>query len=242
MKKLKKILAFNLAFSLCFGYLPTVAYAEEGQGHMECEHHQVHTAECGYSEGIEGSPCNHKCTLESGCVINANTEENNTKEEGEVSDNNIQDNSTQDHSIQLEVVCTHTEHDENCGYLEAVEGSECTYFCRVCQIQNLMNQLPDEVNENNQAEVEKMLSEIDNLKSGLTDQETLLADDTKYQFIIVKIKDFKNQSNLIEEGTEILNAKTTLREAKSNVLETGISHSATSPKRGVIKGIFIADS
>ena len=238
MKKLKKILAFNLAFSLCFGYLPTVAYAEEGQGHMECEHHQVHTAECGYSEGIEGSPCNHKCTLESGCVINANTEENNTKEEGEVSDN-----STQDNSIQLEVVCTHTEHDENCGYLEAVEGSECTYFCGVCQIQNLINQLPDEVNENNQAEVEKMLSEIDNLKSGLTDQETLLVDDTKYKFIIVKIKDFKNQSNLIGEGTEILDTKTTLREAKSNVLKTGISKEVvyvTSSTSSV--GIGTADS
>lgn len=45
------------------------ALAENGL----CEHHNLHTEDCGYSEGVEGSPCTHEHTedcyiIETNCI------------------------------------------------------------------------------------------------------------------------------------------------------------------------------
>ena len=39
----------------------TFVVSAVGEGNIPyCEHHTEHTPECGYTEGVEGSPCTHE--------------------------------------------------------------------------------------------------------------------------------------------------------------------------------------
>lgn len=57
LKKRGLALALSVCL-LCNMSLPTAAAPPEHTG--LCEHHPVHTAECGYREGTAGTPCSHK--------------------------------------------------------------------------------------------------------------------------------------------------------------------------------------
>lgn len=132
---------------LCNMGLP-VAAAEPGHTGL-CEHHPEHTADCGYSEGMAGTPCAHEhtedCYKEVTECVHAHTDECYP----EAGDSVSAGDATPSDAEQLEpTACTHVcgedtgcitkildcphEHDADCGYTEAVEGTPCGYVCAEC--------------------------------------------------------------------------------------------------------------
>lgn len=109
-----------------------VSAAGEGSG-TYCEHHTEHTPECGYTEGIEGSPCTHEhgeeCYSEVTTCVHRH-DENCGYVEG-VEDSCTHICSLENGCIISALNCTH-EHDEACGYQAAVEGTPCIYECEEC--------------------------------------------------------------------------------------------------------------
>ena len=124
-----------------------------------CEHHPQHTDECGYTEGSEGTPCNHEhtedCyTLVTECVhehgpecypeengepagtesVSGNTATPSEAEEAEPTEC-THACSEESGCITKKLDCQH-EHDETCGYAPATEGTPCTYVCEICNPQN----------------------------------------------------------------------------------------------------------
>lgn len=131
MKRKKKQLALLMAFVMIIGILPITAFAENSG---ICEHHTEHTAECGYIEAVEGSPCGHihnaicgyfegsaEVPCDSACV--------------DTDDDGVIDHITTCSYVEavLESECTHV-HDDSCGYTEAVLGVECGYDCAICAV------------------------------------------------------------------------------------------------------------
>ena len=114
-------LSLLLCAVLLAGQLGTTIYAEGTASDTEglCEHHPEHTAECGYVEAVEGHPCEHVHTDDcyTDQLICGYEEEN--MESASDSD------AAHEHTKECyELDCPHErgEHDEDCGYKEAVEG------------------------------------------------------------------------------------------------------------------------
>lgn len=65
MKLKKRIAALLMAGAMVCSTLPVNVLAVESSvqnvGGL-CQHHTEHNADCGYTEGIEGTPCNHEHT------------------------------------------------------------------------------------------------------------------------------------------------------------------------------------
>ncbi len=152
MKIGKQILSILVSTCLVMGMLPAVSLAAEDNGEISetgglCEHHTAHDETCGYVEGIEGSPCTHEHGAECYTEITSCTHTH-TEECYPVLDNDISGNdatpsepaeptecshvcSAESGCIVQELNCLH-EHDENCGYVQEVEGHPCTYVCELC--------------------------------------------------------------------------------------------------------------
>ena len=113
----KRILSIIMVLSLCLSMLPTTAWAAEDTG--LCEHHPVHTAECGYAEAVAGQECTHVHDEDCGYAEAAE-----------------------------ETPCGHT-HDETCGYAEAREGSPCAFAlgCADCVAEQTSAEPPEEPEE-----------------------------------------------------------------------------------------------
>ena len=65
MKLKKRIAALLMAGAMVCSTLPVNVLAVESSDQNVgglCEHHTEHNADCGYTEGIEGTPCNHEHT------------------------------------------------------------------------------------------------------------------------------------------------------------------------------------
>ena len=144
----KRIFSIFTAFALLFSTLPVNALAvgNADAGGL-CEHHPSHTAECGYTEGAEGTPCNHEHTEDCYTLV-----ENCVHEHGpecypadSVSDNTATPSDAEDREptecthvcsedtgcIKEKLDCQH-EHDDECGYIPATEGTPCTFVCEDC--------------------------------------------------------------------------------------------------------------
>ena len=124
-------LSLLLCAVLLAGQLGTTIYAEGTASDTEglCEHHPEHTAECGYVEAVEGHPCEHVHTDDcyTDQLICGYEEEN--MESASDSD------AAHEHTKECyELDCPHErgEHDEDCGYKEAVEGRSCGFVCDEC--------------------------------------------------------------------------------------------------------------
>ncbi|MGI6011815.1 MAG: SpaA isopeptide-forming pilin-related protein [Ruminococcus sp.] len=101
---LAALLVVVMVASMCGSYVSADTPQQKDVSDGLCEHHPEHTAECGYVEATEGSPCTHEHTEE--CYT------------------------TDENGVQV-LNCQHV-HDETCGYVEATEGSPCTYECEIC--------------------------------------------------------------------------------------------------------------
>lgn len=155
----KRIVSLTMVLALCLMLLPTSAFAAEDSGAAIgtgglCVHHMEHDDTCGYVEGIAESPCTHEHSEDCYTKVTSCTHEH-TGECYPASDSSIPEDGTtssEDESVLSEAAeptaCSHVcseesgcikqeldckhEHDEECGYVPAVEGQPCTYVCTQC--------------------------------------------------------------------------------------------------------------
>ena len=137
MKEKKRFLSLLLCVAMLFSFCPRTAFAESDKANGLCEHHTRHTADCGYSEGSEGTPCGHEhtedCyTLVTECVHEHGPECCPAEQETSVCTHVCSEESG---CIAKELECQH-EHDEVCGYAPATDGTPCAYICEVCSPQD----------------------------------------------------------------------------------------------------------
>ncbi len=121
MKKgFRRTAAVLLSMTLVITGMGTGAYAEEpAHGTGLCEHHKEHDSECGYVEPVEEQPCTHVHT--DACYA-----------EVEVASPPV---ASPGSGTERKLICTHAvegEHDDQCGYVPAVEGHPCMYNCKEC--------------------------------------------------------------------------------------------------------------
>ena len=128
----KRTLCCLLSMILILGNIPVFSFAEESDG--LCEHHTVHTSECGYSPAIPGSPCTHEHTQDcyqtvAECIHVHDDACGYNEEAGDASCAHVC--SEEYGCFKLVPDCRHA-HDESCGYAEAVPEQPCAYSCTEC--------------------------------------------------------------------------------------------------------------
>ena len=144
----KRIFSIFTAFALLFSTLPVNALAvgNADAGGL-CEHHPEHTAECGYAESAEGTPCNHEHTGDCYALVEKCVHEHGPEcyPADSVSDNTATPSDAEDREptecthlcsedtgcIKKELDCKH-EHDDECGYVPATESTPCGFVCEEC--------------------------------------------------------------------------------------------------------------
>ena len=134
------------------------AEVESPAGAGLCIHHTKHTEDCGYTEGEKGTPCGHvhtedcyapikQCVHEHGesCYpvakdsVSENVAENVAEGEPHTCTHECSEESG---CITEKLDCRH-EHNADCGYSPATEGTPCTYECEACSGQEQINALPN---------------------------------------------------------------------------------------------------
>lgn len=153
MKTKKNILSILiLTILIISGLLYPLVFADD-----TCKYHKNHDELCGYVEGVSEQPCTHEhdencynkilvCNKEEHihnkeCVQEVRTlicdhvsEEEHTEECYTTEEKIICSKEEHTHTadcLKEELACTH-EHDETCGYVEAVAGHDCTHLCSNC--------------------------------------------------------------------------------------------------------------
>ena len=130
------------------------AEVESSAGAGLCIHHTQHTEDCGYTEGEKETPCGHahtedcyapmkQCVHEHGesCypVAEDGASENVAEREPHTCTHECSEESG---CITEKLDCRH-EHNADCGYSPAAEGTPCTYECETCSGQEQINALPN---------------------------------------------------------------------------------------------------
>ncbi len=131
IRKHARGLSLLLCAALLAGQPGTTIYAEGTASDTEglCEHHPEHTTECGYVEAVEGHRCEHDHTDD--CY----TDELICGYDDEDMELATDSDATHKHTQKCyERDCPHErgEHDEDCGYVEAVKGQPCAFVCDEC--------------------------------------------------------------------------------------------------------------
>ena len=136
-----------------------------------CIHHTQHTEDCGYTEGEKETPCVHahtedcyapikQCVHEHGesCypVAEDSASENTAEREPHTCTHECSEESG---CITEKLDCRH-EHNADCGYSPATEGTPCTYECEACSGQEQINALPniEDSHKENAEEIEALLA------------------------------------------------------------------------------------
>ena len=189
MKTKRRLLSLLMAGAVLFSTMPVNALAV---GNPDpggpCEHHREHTAECGYTEGEEGSPCTHEHTedcyiLTTKCV---HEHDEGCYPEDSVSDSNATPSNAEEREpencphvcseesgcITKELDCQH-EHDGDCGYIPASEGTPCTFVCGIC---NPADSGKEESGKTEDTELEDTIPE--NTETEVTEPEEAETEDT----------------------------------------------------------------
>lgn len=226
---LKRILSLCLSLSLICTMAPVQTRAQE-QGAQDglCEHHTEHDDTCGYEAAVKGHACEHEhddaCGYqEAGECTHTHTEE--CGEDGQ--------DCTHEHDdtcgYQEAQDCSHT-HDDACGYVEASEGSPCSYVCESCKnlsggeenettltekakgLQELIDALPpaEDITEESFDDVEDMLDEIDAAKASLSEEETEALDFSRYDAAAAKMAELMGEEGAGEpmEAADVITVTT----------------------------------
>lgn len=136
-----------------------------------CIHHTQHTEDCGYTEGEKGTPCGHEhtedCYAPMKQCVHAHGESCYPVAEGSASENVAEGEphtcthecSEESGCITEKLDCRH-EHNADCGYSPATEGTPCTYECEACSVQEQINALPnvEDSPRENAEEIEALLA------------------------------------------------------------------------------------
>lgn len=148
MRKKKKRIAALLMVGMMIFTLPLHALAVgSSDADILCGHHVEHTADCGYTEGVEGTPCTHNHTADCFHPTTSCTHEHRPECYPEDTASGNADAPTEvskpkptacEHQcskdtdcITDQLDCQH-QHDETCGYTEGVSGTPCTFVCETC--------------------------------------------------------------------------------------------------------------
>ena len=119
-----------------------------------CIHHTQHTEDCGYTEGAKETPCGHvhteDCYAPMKQCVHAHGESCYPVAEDSASENTAErephtcthECSEESGCITEKLDCRH-EHNADCGYSPATEGTPCTYECEACSVQEQINALPN---------------------------------------------------------------------------------------------------
>ena len=164
--------------------------------------HTSHDDSCGYAEAIPGQPCSH--TEHTDCGYAPATEGTPCSHVCE----NKMDSADSCYKLQ----CPHTEgsaHDETCGYVAEIPGANCTYDCRICGVQDLVDALPGEVTAENAAPVSAQISAIDTAKAELSAEELAQIDFTKYSTAKEALESFQTDAPIPEDEESITSVKIT---------------------------------
>lgn len=254
----KRLIGMTLALSLVLGILPMAALAAVREDGI-CPHHSAHDESCGY---VEGSPCTHECG--EACYQEV-TECLLTKEKsGLTADqwqsyleqfldrkspdaNSAEEQGETEHVCSVESGCVtrvhrciHTEH-KDCGYVEA---KRCDHVCKICDVQTLIDELPEEVTKETLPQVKEQLEAIDKEMEALTEKEREAIDSQKYDDTRKAVKELEGAAEEPEEEpkeetrtcTLTLNSSTpegTVGEAYSGQITavfTGDSQQQTQPQ------------
>ena len=116
-KPARRLAAAVMSLCLVVNLLPMTAFSAESEVPPAvsgvCGH--VHNEECGYIEAVEGVPCSHQNEHGSySCAPILDSDD--------ISDNDATPSDA-------DYVCDHS---DGCGYVEAVEGADCTHSCELC--------------------------------------------------------------------------------------------------------------
>ncbi len=154
MKPKRKIISLLLCAAMLLSLCPTSVFAEAAAQDSGiaigasglCEHHPEHDEGCGYTEGTPESPCTHEhsedCyTLVKNCV-HSHTEDCYPQEtvsgnvaappDGEEREpENCAHICSEENGCITKSDCQH-EHDRECGYATATEGTPCGFVCEDC--------------------------------------------------------------------------------------------------------------
>ena len=139
-------LSLLLCAALLAGQLGTTVYAEgssPGNREVVCEHHPEHTEVCGYMEAEPGHPCKHEHTGDcytDELICGFDDEDTPTATDSDAT--TVHEHTQECYALD----CPHErgEHDEDCGYVEAVKGQPCAFVCDECDKKE-----PEADNENN---------------------------------------------------------------------------------------------
>ena len=142
----RRILSAVMALVLCLSLYPAWVLAEESAP-GSCPHHRSHTPECGYQEAEPGQKCTHEHTEDcyrtaENCIhehgASCYPEDKASEDDGLSSDAEEKQPTECSHlcsedsgCVTKELDCRH-EHDGDCGYLEEIPGSPCTFVCGIC--------------------------------------------------------------------------------------------------------------
>lgn len=119
-----------------------------------CTHHTQHTEDCGYTEGEKGTPCGHvhtedcyapikQCVHEHGESCYPVAEDSATEKTAEGEPHTCTHECSKESGCITEKLDCRHEHNADCGYSPATEGTPCTYECEACSGQEQINALPN---------------------------------------------------------------------------------------------------
>ena len=133
MKDMKRILCLLLTMLLLLECVPGVLSASAAQEDGLCEtHHAAHdTAVCGYVAEVPETPCTHPAVCDDNCKT-AITNCVFVHEDCGCTETETCDHLCTQENGCITLVCSHTMHDEACGYEEAQEGQPCSFAGKEC--------------------------------------------------------------------------------------------------------------
>lgn len=182
----RRVVSLITVLALCLSLCPTWASAAGTvQEDNVCPHHTQHTAACGYAALKE---CTHVhndgCyTAETACIHThtaACYSDPNCDPQTSEPDLCTHACSEESGCIVKTLNCPHVEHDAECGY---EPGKPCAYdpsTCRICRVDSLIRQLPDDVSSCDVEQLQAQFDEINLLYDALTADEQKLVDLSKY--------------------------------------------------------------
>ena len=263
MKLKKRIAALLMAGAMVCSTLPVNVLAVENSNRNVgglCEHHAEHTEDCGYTEGSEGTPCNHEhtedCyTLVTSCVhkhtadcypaesVSDNTASPSDAENREPTECS-HECSEDTGCIKKELDCKH-EHDEACGYVPATEGRPCGYICGECDVEDEPETAtPSNAAQLSAGDVQKLIDALpatDKLTTMTKDEQNAVYADLQAAFEAYEALTENEQALLT--GTEVFESLFHFFNGMVNLLaENGVSYLDENGSKQTADNVTVVES
>ena len=179
---------------------------------LKCVHE--HDGGCGYAQARD---CTYQCGICSGILPQEpaadGAETDKPQADGVISgDSQAAEAGGEDREAdresggETEGLCPHHEqHTQECGGLEEGEEALCAYECVICEVQELIDALPDaqEISEDNAQEIAQRIAEIEERINALTQEEAGLVDRTRFEAVYAALSALAPEPALTADGTTV---------------------------------------